>query len=181
MCSAWRTRAFMPAKKRTIRPSSRNSRSSATSVSTTPSPPRTARMPRPKASATCCPPMPAAPCRPNSSAGKALEAPAHPVIAIVGGAKVSTKLDLLDNLVSKVDALVIGGGMANTFLHAQGVDVGKSLCEKDLAADRAAHSRQGRDRELRDHPAGRRRGRRALRSAMRRRMPTASTPFRATA
>ncbi|MBX9709608.1 MAG: phosphoglycerate kinase [Xanthobacteraceae bacterium] len=64
---------------------------------------------------------------------KALEAPAHPVIAIIGGAKVSTKLDLLENLVSKVDALVIGGGMANTFLHALGVDIGKSLCEKDLA------------------------------------------------
>ena len=65
---------------------------------------------------------------------KALDAPTHPVIAIIGGAKVSTKLDLLENLVSKVDALVIGGGMANTFLHAQGVKVGKSLCEKDLAA-----------------------------------------------
>ena len=66
--------------------------------------------------------------------GKALEAPARPVIAIIGGAKVSTKIDLLENLVSKVDALVIGGGMANTFLHAQGVSVGKSLAEKDLAA-----------------------------------------------
>jgi phosphoglycerate kinase len=64
---------------------------------------------------------------------KALEAPAKPVIAIIGGAKVSTKIDLLENLVSKVDALVIGGGMANTFLHAQGVNVGKSLAEKDLA------------------------------------------------
>jgi phosphoglycerate kinase len=64
---------------------------------------------------------------------KALDAPAHPVIAIVGGSKVSTKIELLENLVAKVDALVIGGGMANTFLHAQGVDVGKSLCEKDLA------------------------------------------------
>jgi phosphoglycerate kinase len=65
---------------------------------------------------------------------KALEAPARPVIAIIGGAKVSTKIDLLENLVSKVDALVIGGGMANTFLNAQGVGVGKSLAEKDLAA-----------------------------------------------
>jgi phosphoglycerate kinase len=65
---------------------------------------------------------------------KALEAPAKPVIAIIGGAKVSTKIDLLENLVSKVDALVIGGGMANTFLHAQGVGIGKSLAEKDLAA-----------------------------------------------
>jgi phosphoglycerate kinase len=65
---------------------------------------------------------------------KALEAPTRPVIAIIGGAKVSTKIDLLENLVSKVDALVIGGGMANTFLHAQGVGVGKSLAEKDLAS-----------------------------------------------
>lgn len=64
--------------------------------------------------------------------GKALEAPKHPVMAIVGGAKISTKLDLLGNLVAKVDQLVIGGGMANTFLAALGVDVGKSLCEHDL-------------------------------------------------
>jgi phosphoglycerate kinase len=64
---------------------------------------------------------------------KALEAPKKPVIAIVGGAKVSTKLDLLENLIAKVDALVIGGGMANTFLHAQGIGIGKSLAEKDLA------------------------------------------------
>ncbi|MFN5014662.1 phosphoglycerate kinase, partial [Bradyrhizobium sp.] len=65
---------------------------------------------------------------------KALGSPVKPVIAIVGGAKVSTKIDLLENLVTKVDALVIGGGMANTFLHAQGVQIGKSLAEKDLAA-----------------------------------------------
>jgi len=64
---------------------------------------------------------------------KALEAPKRPVVAIVGGAKVSSKIDLLENLVTKVDALVIGGGMANTFLHAQGVAIGKSLAEKDLA------------------------------------------------
>lgn len=63
----------------------------------------------------------------------ALGTPARPVIAVVGGAKVSTKLDLLGNLIDKVDMLVIGGGMANTFLAAQGVDVGKSLCEHDLA------------------------------------------------
>ena len=79
--------------------------------------------------------MPAAPCRPSSRRWRrALEAPARPVAAIVGGAKVSTKLDLLENLVAKVDALVIGGGMANTFLHAQGIGVGKSLGERDLAA-----------------------------------------------
>jgi len=64
---------------------------------------------------------------------KGLGNPKRPVVAIVGGAKVSTKIDLLQNLVAKVDALVIGGGMANTFLAAQGIDVGKSLCERDLA------------------------------------------------
>ncbi len=63
----------------------------------------------------------------------ALEAPERPVMAIVGGAKISTKLDLLFNLIEKVDHLVIGGGMANTFLNAQGIDVGASLCEHDLA------------------------------------------------
>ena len=65
---------------------------------------------------------------------KGLGSPARPVVAIVGGAKVSSKIDLLMNLVKKVDALVIGGGMANTFLAARGVSVGKSLCEHDLAA-----------------------------------------------
>ncbi|WP_037477906.1 phosphoglycerate kinase [Sphingobium sp. ba1] len=63
----------------------------------------------------------------------ALGTPVKPVAAVVGGAKVSTKLDVLNHLVTKVDHLIIGGGMANTFLHARGVDVGKSLCEKDLA------------------------------------------------
>jgi phosphoglycerate kinase len=66
--------------------------------------------------------------------GKALEAPTRPVIAIVGGSKVSTKIALLENLVTKVEALVIGGGMANTFLHAQGVAIGKSLAERELGA-----------------------------------------------
>ena len=65
---------------------------------------------------------------------KALEHPAHPVMAIVGGAKVSTKLDLLGNLTAKVDILAIGGGMANTFLAAQGRRIGKSLAEHDLVA-----------------------------------------------
>jgi len=78
-----------------------------------------------------------------SYAGRALEAelnaleaalgtPKPPVAAVVGGAKVSTKLDVLTHLVEKVDHLIIGGGMANTFLAAKGVDVGKSLCEHDL-------------------------------------------------
>jgi phosphoglycerate kinase len=58
--------------------------------------------------------------------------PVRPTVAIVGGAKVSTKIDLLQNLVKKVDALVIGGGMANTFIAAKGINVGKSLCEHDL-------------------------------------------------
>jgi phosphoglycerate kinase len=64
---------------------------------------------------------------------RALEQPERPVAAIVGGAKISTKLDLLGNLIAKVDALIIGGAMANTFLAAQGKDVGKSLTEHDLA------------------------------------------------
>ena len=65
---------------------------------------------------------------------KALHTPERPVAAIVGGAKVSTKLDLLGNLLAHVDTLIIGGGMANTFLAAQGKAVGKSLCENDLMA-----------------------------------------------
>lgn len=79
-----------------------------------------------------------------SCAGRAMQAelealqaglghPDRPLIALVGGAKVSTKMDLLENLISTVDMLVIGGGMANTFLYAQGHDIGGSLCEKDLA------------------------------------------------
>jgi phosphoglycerate kinase len=63
----------------------------------------------------------------------ALEKPERPVAAVVGGAKISTKLDLLGNMVRKVDMLALGGGMANTFLFAQGVDVGASLCEKEMA------------------------------------------------
>lgn len=65
---------------------------------------------------------------------KALGEPEHPVAAVVGGAKVSTKLDVLRHLVARVDHLIIGGGMANTFLAARGVNVGKSLCEHDLAS-----------------------------------------------
>ena len=63
----------------------------------------------------------------------ALGNPQKPVVGIVGGSKVSTKLDLLKNLVGKLDTLAIGGGMANTFLYAQGVDIGGSLAEKDMA------------------------------------------------
>jgi phosphoglycerate kinase len=66
---------------------------------------------------------------------KALGDPERPVAAVVGGAKVSTKLAVLGNLVGKVDHLIIGGGMANTFLAARGIDVGKSLCEKDLVGE----------------------------------------------
>ncbi|MDC0737508.1 phosphoglycerate kinase [Cognatishimia sp. SS12] len=67
-----------------------------------------------------------------SALESALSQPERPVVAIVGGAKVSTKLELLGNLLDKVDHLVIGGGMANTFLAAQGIDVGKSLCEHEM-------------------------------------------------
>src|SRR5204863_8854753 len=65
--------------------------------------------------------------------GAALENPQRPVIALIGGAKVSTKLDLLKHLTDKVDRLAIGGAMANTFLFAQGQPVGRSLCERNPA------------------------------------------------
>ena len=68
-----------------------------------------------------------------SALERALGDPERPLVAVVGGAKVSTKLELLSNLVEKVDHLVIGGGMANTFLVAQGIEVGKSLAERDMA------------------------------------------------
>jgi phosphoglycerate kinase len=63
----------------------------------------------------------------------ALDHPKRPVAALIGGAKVSSKLDVLEHLIGRVDALVIGGGMANTFLHAKGIDVARSLCEHDMA------------------------------------------------
>ena len=94
---------------------------------------------------------------------KVLETPTRPLAAIVGGAKVSTKLDLLGNLLAKVDILVIGGGMANTFLAALGHAVGKSLCEHDLAADRARDHGQGEGQRPRDRAAGRRRGGQGIR------------------
>lgn len=65
----------------------------------------------------------------------ALESPKKPVIAIVGGSKISSKLSVLNNLVKKVDYLFLGGGMANTFLVAQGIEVGKSLCERDMVGE----------------------------------------------
>lgn len=63
---------------------------------------------------------------------KALEKPARPLAALIGGSKISTKLDLLQNLVNKVDVLILGGGMANTFLAARGIATGKSICESDM-------------------------------------------------
>lgn len=63
---------------------------------------------------------------------KALEKPKHPVMAVIGGAKISTKLELLGNLIEKVDVMILGGGMANTFLAAQGTPIGKSLCEHEM-------------------------------------------------
>ena len=79
--------------------------------------------------------MPAAPCRPSSRRWRrASRRRRARSCAVVGGAKVSTKIDLLENLVAKVDALVIGGGMANTFLQAIDIGVGKSLAEQDLGA-----------------------------------------------
>lgn len=81
---------------------------------------------------------------------KVLENPARPVVAIIGGSKVSTKLALLDSLVKKVDALIIGGGIANTFLAAEGYTVGRSLHEPDLIdeAERLSLEAKGRDAEI---------------------------------
>jgi phosphoglycerate kinase len=76
----------------------------------------------------------------------ALEHPEHPVIALVGGSKVSTKLDLLKFIIGKVDRLAIGGAMANTFLYAQGRGVGRSLCEKEMADTARAILRQAEER-----------------------------------
>ena len=93
----------------------------------------------------------------------ALGTPERPVAAIVAGSKVSTKLDLLSNLVAKVDILVIGGAMANTFLAAQGHDVGKSLQEKDLHDTALEILKTAAAQRLRDHPADRCRGGREIR------------------
>jgi phosphoglycerate kinase len=82
--------------------------------------------------------------------GRALLNPAKPLLAIVAGSKVSTKLTLLENLIGKVDQLIVGGGIANTFLAAQGLPVGKSLCEPDLlaAARRVLASAQARGADV---------------------------------
>src|SRR5258706_8953363 len=95
--------------------------------------------------------------------GAALENPQRPAIALIGGAKVSTKLDLLNNLTDKADRRPIGGAMANTFLFAQGRPVGRSLCERDLA-DTARGPRRGGEARLRGDIAGGRRDRREART-----------------
>ena len=120
--------------------------------------------------------MPAARCRQELEAlTLALGTPKRPVAAIVGGAKVSTKLDLLGNLVKKVDTLIIGGGMANTFLFAQGKPVGKSLCEKDLADTARAILEAAEGRQLPHPAAGRRRSRPRSSRRTRRRASSTST------
>ena len=145
-CRASRKYALLRrAKRRTIPPWSNASRRWAISTSTTPFPPRTARMPRPRGWRTSCPHSPGGQMEAELDAlDKALGAPEHPVAAVVGGAKVSTKLDVLKHLVDKVDHLIIGGGMANTFLAARGVDVGKRLCEHDLTGTAERDPRSGR-------------------------------------
>ena len=110
-----------------------------------------------------------------SFAGRAMEAelkaleralgnPERPVAAVVGGAKVSTKLAVLGHLVGKVDHLIIGGGMANTFLAARGVNVGKSLCEHELTGEANAIFDARRAGRLHDPPAVRRRRREGVRA-----------------
>ena len=92
---------------------------------------------------------------------KALEQPARPLLAIVAGSKVSTKLELLGDLVGKVDQLIVGGGIANTFIAAMGHGVGKSLCEHGPARHRARRSWPTPRRAARDIPMPERRGGRA--------------------
>ena len=81
-----------------------------------------------------------------SALSAALEKPRRPVAAVVGGAKISTKLDVLGHLIDRVDVLIIGGAMANTFLHAEGYDVGASLCESDLADTARAITTKAKDK-----------------------------------
>ena len=88
----------------------------------------------------------------------ALANPKRPVVAVIGGAKVSSKIDVLENLVGKVDALVVGGGMANTFLLAKGIAVGKSLAEPDLVDTAQEDHGRGRQGRVGDRAADRRRG-----------------------
>ena len=102
------------------------------------------------------------------------------MVAVVGGAKVSTKLELLGNLIEKVDTLVIGGGMANTFLAAQGVDVGKSLCEHDLADTAREIMAKAEAGGVRHPPAARRGGRARVQGGRRARDRRRSTPARPT-
>ena len=82
-----------------------------------------------------------------SALSQALDNPVRPVMAFVGGAKISTKLDLLENITSQVDILVIGGAMANTFLAAQGSPVGKSLCEHELGGTARSILEQAKERK----------------------------------
>ena len=111
---------------------------------------------------------------------KALGKPERPVVAVVGGAKVSTKLELLGNLIGKVDTLVIGGGMANTFLAAQGIDVGKSLCEHDLAGTAREIIGKAEAAGLHDPAAGRRGGRAGVQGRGGARRSCRPTPARRT-
>ena len=87
---------------------------------------------------------------------KLLEAPERPFAAILGGAKVSDKIEVIDHLLTKVDMLVLGGGMANTFLLAQGKAIGKSLAEPDRVEDARRILADGRDERRPGRPAGRR-------------------------
>ena len=139
--------------------------------------PRLDRGPRPSS----CRPMPAARCRPSSRRWRPRSAhPKRPVVAIVGGAKVSSKIDVLEHLVDKVDALVIGGGMANTFLLAKGIAIGKSLAEPDLADTARTHHRRRRQGRLHDRPARRRGRRQGIQGRRRQARPSPSTRSRPT-
>jgi phosphoglycerate kinase len=155
----WRTSASTPARKRTT-PTSPTSpgRLGDIYVNDAFSAP-TAPTPRPRAWRKLLPAYPGLSMQRELEAlDAALGNPKKPVIGIVGGSKVSTKLDLLKNLVAKLDKLAIGGGMANTFLFAQGHDVGGSLCEKDMADTAREIIAKAGQAGLRTAAAARRRG-----------------------
>ena len=144
---------------------STSSPSSATCTSTTPFPPPTARMRRPKGSRVIARTCGTGDAKELDALEAALGNPKRPVAAIVGGAKVSTKLELLGNLVNKVDVLIIGGGMANTFLFAEGNGDREVAMREGSRRHGALDRRSGREGQMPNSAAGRRKCRQGIQGA----------------
>ena len=176
--SCSRTCGSTPRKRRTTRRSRSSSRRSPTSTSTTRSAPRIARTPRPKASSITSSEAAAGLLMADEveHLGRVLEHPERPFVAILGGAKVSDKLEVIENLIPRVDALLIGGAMAYTFFKARGVPVGKSLVEADLLDAARDVERRAKERGLRLELRPITSSRRSSRRARRRRRSTVGDP-----